>query len=87
MKEQFSVDKYELEELIAKAVRKGLADVGLRATTENEADAVREDMRFLRRFRLGTNGVSQKVGMAVILALIGGLLTMLGYGAKVFIGK
>ncbi|WP_157038033.1 MULTISPECIES: hypothetical protein [Chelativorans] len=43
-------------------------------------DEAREDFRFLRRLRLAMDGATSKVGGAVLLAIVSGVLWLLWIG-------
>jgi hypothetical protein len=55
---------------IRSAFREELADAGLRIDGAEHQDEAREDFRFLRRLRLAFDGASNKVGTAVLTAVI-----------------
>ncbi|PRD40859.1 hypothetical protein C5748_24810 [Phyllobacterium phragmitis] len=63
----------ELVAVVRDAVRDEFSAAGLRVDTPDFQDAVREDMRFLRRVRQRADAVANKIGMAVILGIIGGV--------------
>jgi len=70
----------ELEKLIRRAVRDELSDAGLRLDDAKLQDEAREDFRFLRRLRQAVNGAASKVGGAVLLAIVSGVLWLLWTG-------
>jgi hypothetical protein len=74
--------KFSPEQLaqIEKAVREVLSEVGLRLDDPDHVDAIREDQRFLRGFRLWWNGAANKVGNIVLVAIVGLALTIAGAG-------
>ena len=57
-----------------------LADAGLRVDEPDHQDAAREDFRFLRRLRLAWDGGVNRVGNAVMLAVLGILFAIIGAG-------
>lgn len=61
-------------------MREEWADAGLRLDDAGHQDEAREDFRFLRRLRLTWDGSTQKVGTAVLTALIGVALIIFGSG-------
>lgn len=61
-------------------MREEWADAGLRVDDAGHQDEAREDFRFLRRLRLTWDGSTQKVGTAVLTALIGVALIIFGSG-------
>jgi hypothetical protein len=65
---------------IEKAVREVLSEVGLRFDDPDHVDAIREDQRFLRRFRLWWDGAANKVGNVVLVAAVTLMLTIMGAG-------
>lgn len=74
-----TVDQFQT--MLRQTVREELHDAGLRIDGDHQ-DAAREDFRFLRKLRTSTESVSSRVGMAVILAISGGLITALWSGLK-----
>jgi hypothetical protein len=72
---------------VAPAVRQELRDAGLRVdgdANQNSADA---DFKFLRKIRLWFDGASSKIGGAIIMVVVGGILSLFVYGAKAFFAK
>ena len=61
-------------------MREEWADAGLRLDDAGHQDEAREDFRFLRRLRLTWDGSTQKIGTAVLTALIGVALIIFGSG-------
>jgi hypothetical protein len=55
---------------IRSAFRAEFSGVGLRIDDPEQQDAAREDMRWLRRMRLGWDGASTRIGNAVLAAVI-----------------
>jgi hypothetical protein len=74
--------KFSPEQLsqIEKAVREVLSEVGLRLDDPDHVDAIREDQRFLRRFRMWWDGAANKIGNVVLAAAVALLLTIGGAG-------
>jgi hypothetical protein len=64
--------------------REELADAGLRLDDGDHQEEAREDFRFLRRMRRSADGVSAKVGLAVILAIVSGVVWLITQGVQVF---
>lgn len=75
-----TVDQFQT--MLRQTVREELHDAGLRLDGVDHQDAAREDFRFLRKLRVSTESASSKVGMAVILAISGGVITALWSGLK-----
>lgn len=72
MSEAFSQEQLaQLEGVVRKAVREEMGDFGLRVDHPDHIDEAREDFRFTRRFRKLVEGISSKVGAAVILVIVG----------------
>lgn len=67
--------------------REELADAGLRLDGPDHVDSAREDFRFVRRLRLGVNGIASKVGWAVITAIIGGMIWIFSAGLNLWKGQ
>lgn len=72
-----------MRDVLHDELRKG----GLRLDTDDHADASAKDMAFLRSFREGVAGVSAKIGMAVIMAILSGLMLATWTGFKAIAGK
>ena len=78
----------QLTDAIRAAVREELAtDAGLRLDDSDHQDAAKEDFRFLRRLRIGIDGVAAKIGWAIIAAIISGMLWLLNSGLNVWRGS
>lgn len=77
----------EIVATIRAAVRAEFSAAGLRVDDSDDQDEAREDFRFLRKVRQGVNGASSKIGGAVILALVSGLLWLLWNGFQLVTGK
>lgn len=72
----------ELAGVVRAAVRAEFETAGLRVEDPDDRDEAREDFRFVRRARRAFDGASSKIGGALILAVFGGLLWLLGMGVK-----
>ena len=57
-----------------------MADSGLRLETDEQQDEARADFRFIRSMRKGVNGLASKIGWAIILAFLGGLIFIFTQG-------
>jgi len=77
-----TIGRNDLEQIVRAAVREELHAVGLRADEPEQVDEARADFRFVRRMRKGVEGIANKVGMTVVVALVGGLLTVLSWGLR-----
>lgn len=77
-----SLGREELKAVIREAIRDELFAVGLRADEQAHVEAARRDFFFLRRLREATESTASRVGMAVMLSLVTGLLTVLWFGLK-----
>lgn len=62
-----------------------LADAGLRLDDANHQDEAREDFRFLRGLRKAWTGSANRIGTAVLTALIGVVFVIIGSGFWVWI--
>lgn len=82
-----SMTEDELSELIRSAVRAEFSAVGLRIEAPVDQDEAREDFRLLRRIRKGIDGASSKIGGAILVALVSGLLWLIYLGVHAFVGK
>jgi len=72
----------ELKAVLREAIREELFAVGLRADEQAHVEAARRDFFFLRRLREATESAASRIGMAVMLSLVTGLLTVLWFGLK-----
>jgi len=87
MNDAVTISREELQAIVREGVRDALHDVGLRADDPKAVEEAREDFRFVRRLRQGVDGVASKVGMAIVLSIVGGLITLLTFGLKAFLGR
>lgn len=82
-----SMTEDEFANLIRASVRAEFAAIGLRLDEPEDQDEAREDMRLIRKLRRGFNGASAKLGGAIILALVSGLLWLMYLGFHAVMGK
>jgi len=75
-----SMTEDELVAVVRAAVRAEFSAAGMRVDEPEDQDAAREDFRFLRRLRQRTDSVANKIGMAIILAIVAGALGFLWSG-------
>jgi hypothetical protein len=68
------------------AVRDELADAGLRLDDTSHQDEAREDFRFVRKLRLGVNGMASKIGWTVIAAIVGAAIWIFSAGLNFWRG-
>jgi len=87
MSDTLTITKDELRALVKEAVKDAFDDIGLRADEPEQVDEAREDFRFIRRLRKAVDGTASAVGMAIILAVVGGCITLLSLGARALLGK
>lgn len=73
----------EIETIVRHAVRDEFEAVGLRVHDSDHQDEVRSDFSFLRRLRKGVEGTSSKVGTAIIMALVSGIIYLLVSGLQI----
>ena len=66
--------------------REELSDAGLRLDSAEHQDEAREDFRFMRKFRKTVDGAASKIGMTVLLAVIGGFVWLFMQGVKAWQG-
>jgi cell division protein FtsX len=76
----------EQMEQLRTAFREELADAGLRIDGPEHVDLAREDFRFLRRLRTGTQGTAAKVGWAVIFAILSAAVWLFTNGINAWKG-
>lgn len=77
----------EIVATVRAAVRAEFNAAGLRVDDSDDQDASREDFRFLRKLRTMTDSAAGKVGGAVILAVVSGVLWLLWNGFQLVTGK
>lgn len=82
-----SMTEDEFANLIRASVRAEFAAIGLRVDDPEDQDEAREDMRLIRRLRKGFDGIASKIGGAIILALVSGLLWLIYLGTHAVLGK
>jgi len=79
-----SLTEDELEDLIRSAVRAEFSAAGMRVDAPSDVDEARKDFLFLRRFRGWVDGTASKVGGAIILAIVSGIVWLIVAGAQAF---
>lgn len=72
---------------MAPAIRAELRDAGLRLDGDANQTAAGADFMFLRRMRTMFEGASAKIGGAIILAVVSGLVWLLIIGSQAFFNK
>lgn len=75
-----SMTEDELVAVVRSAVRAEFSAAGLRVDAAADQDEAKEDFRFLRRVRRGVDGAASKVGMAIILAIVSGVMWLVWAG-------
>lgn len=77
-----SCDELEtlVEKACEKAVQKAFHDLGLRSDEPQLVDEARADFMFIRKWRRAIESAAAKVGGAIILAFVAGLLGVLWLG-------
>lgn len=84
MTDPITITRAELRELIREAVRDELREVGLRTDDADQAEAIRDDLRFARRMRQSVEATASKIGLVIITSIAGGALLALWEGVKLF---
>lgn len=79
-----SMTEDQLIEVVRHAVRAELNMAGLRIDAPADIDEARADFAFVRRFRQAFNGAASKVGGAIILAIVSGVVWLVVVGAQAF---
>ena len=72
---------------LAPAIRAELKDAGLRLDGDANQIAASADFQFVRRVRLMFESASSKIGGAIILAVVSGLVWLLVIGSQAFFAK
>ncbi|RTL72359.1 MAG: hypothetical protein EKK41_05045 [Hyphomicrobiales bacterium] len=81
-----SMTEDELIDVVRHAVRAELNMAGLRIDAPADVDEARADFAFVRRVRQAFNGAAAKVGGAIILAIVSGIVWLIVIGAQAFLG-
>jgi hypothetical protein len=84
--------KEELAEIVDAAVKRAmgpairaeLKDAGLRLDGDANQVAASADFAFVRKFRLMFEGASSKIGGAIILAVVSGIVWLIVIGTQAF---
>jgi len=74
----------ELVHVVRMAVREEFSAAGMRVDAPADVDEARKDFLFLRRFRGWVDGTASKVGGAIILAIVSGIVWLIVAGAQAF---
>lgn len=78
---QFSAAQMaQLSELIRKVVSEELGNSGLRLDGQDHADENRKDFQFTRSLRIAVNSAASRVGLAVIMLVLGGFGWLITHG-------
>lgn len=76
----------QISEIVTKAVNeavsKAFRDAGLSISEEDHVMEARRDFEFLRTVRKNATGAASKIGMAVILIIVSGLIGIVWQGFK-----
>lgn len=76
-----------LKNLIREAIREEFTACGLLASTPAERIEAQTDFQFLRRARKSYDNIVNKVGGAVVLAIVGGVISLIALGFNFKFGK
>jgi hypothetical protein len=74
----------EIRAEVREAVRAEFSAAGMRVDAPADVDEARRDFMFLRRLRGWVDGTASKVGGAIILALVSGIVWLIVAGAQAF---
>ena len=80
--EQIAALQKIVKEAVAEVVRQELAAAGLRVEIGDAQDEARADFMFLRRFRRAFDSTASKIGGAIIMGAVGGVLWLIVEGFK-----
>jgi len=87
MNDAMNISREELRQIVREAVREAFDDVGLQVEDKDDIREARKDFDFIRSLRRNLTGIASKVGMAIVLSIVGGLITLLTFGLKAFLGR
>ena len=76
------ISQSELKALVKDAVREALFEAGLRTDEMEHIQEARADFAFVRRMRLSFDGFASKIGSAVIVVIVTGLLSIMWIGFR-----
>lgn len=82
-----TISSEQLREVIRETIRDELTACGILMTTSADKLEAQADARFLRQWRKNFDAVVTKVGSAVILAIVGGVIALVTLGFNVKFGK
>ena len=82
-----SMTEEELVRVVRAAVRAEFSAAGMRVDAPTDVDEARRDFMFLRRLRGWVDGTASKIGGAIILALVSGIVWLIVAGAQAFFNK
>lgn len=82
-----SIQLAQLKLLVKEAMAEAFSDVGLRVDSEEAVFEARRDFAVLRWIREAMNRTAQKVGWAVIAALLGAVLFIGKIGLDTYLHK
>jgi hypothetical protein len=77
-----SLTEDELIVIIRSAVREEFSAAGMRVDAPADVDEARRDFMFLRRLRGWVDGTASKIGGAIILAIVSGIVWLIVAGAQ-----
>lgn len=82
-----AIELAQLKLLIVEVIQQEFANIGLRVDSEAEVFNARRDFATLRWIREATNRTAQKLGWAVIAAILAGGLTIGKLGVDAYIHR
>jgi hypothetical protein len=85
MDDLITISKADLATIVRHAIREELHAVGLRADGADQVDEARKDFLFMRRMRTFTESLSNKIALTLVVALVGGLATIVGLGVQAWV--
>lgn len=77
-----TISKADLRGMIRETLREELRAVGFRTDDAAHSEQLRDDIRFAGRLRSAVEGTASKIGMAIVLAIVGGLVFLVQLGAS-----
>jgi len=87
MRELEGLVKGIAEDAAEKSARKVLAEIGLSTADEDKRAEAHEDIRWLRRWRRAADAAAGTIGRAVLIALVGGALSIAALLVKIHVLK
>lgn len=81
------MDEKQTKEMIQQTVKETVKTFGIDTEDVDHMNAFRDDLRFLREWRLGTNKLTMRVLLTVVTVVVGGAASAIWIGFKNSVGQ